>query len=431
MATNKYDMAYIDAMDGHDFEHFIAALLCKLGYLNVEVTRGSGDQGVDVLAEKEGVRYAVQCKCYSSDLGNTPVQEVNTGKVIYHCHVGVVVTNRYFTQSAKEAAKATGVLLWDRAKLQDLITQAEFTSQSISNENALLKRGFMALEDGEWQKADKFFEQVMNLNAECGEAYLGKVLAATQAASLEELRGKVVQLDTFKDFSRAMQFSSGAQLQALQSVNELLQKNWQAKEETERCHKEEEARIAEEQRKIRQAQLDAECRRKEEEARIAEEQRITQIAKEEAERRCKEEAARVAKEQKEAWIVKVSPFWKPLREHNLISAGSCHTVGLKADGTVIVAGFEYEIPDWKNIVAVTAGTYCTVGLKSDGTVVKFFKGGKTSYYDKIIFSWTDIVAVDCGFLHTVGLKHDSTVVATGSSALSAGELERAKLYQKC
>ena len=210
MAVNKYDMAYIDEMDGHEFEHFTAELLRKLGYQNVEVTRGSGDQGVDVLAEKEGVRYAVQCKCYASDLGNTPVQEVNTGKAIYHCHVGVVATNRHFTQGAKDAAKATGVLLWDRAKLHELMTQAELRAQSISNEDALLKRGFMALEDGEWRKAESFFEQVLNLNAECGDAYLGKVLAAVQITSLSKLREKTIQLDNYKDFSRAMHFSSGS-----------------------------------------------------------------------------------------------------------------------------------------------------------------------------------------------------------------------------
>lgn len=115
------NMSHIDAMEGHEFEHFIADLLRKSGYQKVEVTRGSGDQGVDVLAEKDDIRYAIQCKCYSSDLGNTPVQEVNTGKMLYQCHIGVVVTNRYFTQSAREAAKATGVLLWDRTKLEKLI----------------------------------------------------------------------------------------------------------------------------------------------------------------------------------------------------------------------------------------------------------------------------------------------------------------------
>ena len=123
-------LLYADNMNGHDFEHWCANLLKRNGFINVEVTQASNDQGVDVLAEKDGVRYAVQCKCYSSDLGNTPVQEVNTGKAIYHCHVGAVMTNRYFTSGAKEAAEATGVLLWDRDKLGEMLKNCE-------NENIL------------------------------------------------------------------------------------------------------------------------------------------------------------------------------------------------------------------------------------------------------------------------------------------------------
>lgn len=111
----------IDRMDGVEFEKWCANLLGNNGFSDVQVTPSSGDQGVDVIAEKDGIRYAIQCKCYSSDLGNTPVQEVNTGKTIYHCQIGVVMTNRYFTKGAKEAASATGVLLWDRDKLTQML----------------------------------------------------------------------------------------------------------------------------------------------------------------------------------------------------------------------------------------------------------------------------------------------------------------------
>ena len=52
-----------------------------------------------------------------------------------------------------------------------------------SNVQALLKRGNMALEDGEWGKADEFFEQVLNQDAECGAAYLGKFLARVECRS--------------------------------------------------------------------------------------------------------------------------------------------------------------------------------------------------------------------------------------------------------
>ena len=111
----------IDYMDGIMFENWCAGLLKKNGFANVKLTPASGDQGVDILAEKDGIRYAVQCKCYSSDLGNTPIQEVNTGKTVYRCQIGVVMTNRYFTKGAKDAADATGGLLWDRDKLKQMM----------------------------------------------------------------------------------------------------------------------------------------------------------------------------------------------------------------------------------------------------------------------------------------------------------------------
>ena len=107
-------LSRVDLMEGHEFEYWCADLLRKLGYADVEVTPGSGDQGVDVLAEKDGIKYAIQCKRYASALGNTPVQEVHAGQAMYHCQVGAVMTNRRFTAGGRQLAEATGVLLWDR-----------------------------------------------------------------------------------------------------------------------------------------------------------------------------------------------------------------------------------------------------------------------------------------------------------------------------
>lgn len=115
MYNGKYDY-----MEGHDFEQFCARLLEANGFYNVQVTPGSNDQGIDILAQKQGVKYAIQCKRYSSDVGNKAVQEVFAGKSFYGCHVGVVLTNRYFTQSAKELAEKTQVFLWDRDILNAL-----------------------------------------------------------------------------------------------------------------------------------------------------------------------------------------------------------------------------------------------------------------------------------------------------------------------
>lgn len=107
----------IDSMEGHDFEYWCAGLLRKSGFSNVRVTQGSGDQGVDVLAERDGLKYAFQCKRYNQSVGNKAVQAVYAGRAMYGCDVAVVITNNYFTQSAKELAASTRVQLWDRTKI--------------------------------------------------------------------------------------------------------------------------------------------------------------------------------------------------------------------------------------------------------------------------------------------------------------------------
>lgn len=111
----------IDIMDGHQFEHFCADLLRQNGFINVEVTQASGDYGIDVLAEKEDVTYAIQCKCYSDNVGNHAVQEAHSGAAYYGRMVPVVMTNRYFTRAAKETAAQTHVVLWDRDKILQMM----------------------------------------------------------------------------------------------------------------------------------------------------------------------------------------------------------------------------------------------------------------------------------------------------------------------
>lgn len=112
-----------DLLEGHDFEYYCANLLMKRGFQEVEVTRGSGDYGIDILAERDGVTYAIQCKCYSTPVGVKAVQEAYAGRDYYDCMVGVVLTNQYFTQPAVEAAKKLKILLWDRGYLESMIEE--------------------------------------------------------------------------------------------------------------------------------------------------------------------------------------------------------------------------------------------------------------------------------------------------------------------
>ena len=104
----------MDEMEGHDFEYYCADILKARGFMEVEVTKGSGDFGADILAEKDGVTYAIQCKCYDKPIGVKAIQEVYAGRDYYDRMVGVVMTNQYFTQPAVELAQKLNIMLWDR-----------------------------------------------------------------------------------------------------------------------------------------------------------------------------------------------------------------------------------------------------------------------------------------------------------------------------
>ena len=114
-----------DDMEGHEFEYFCADLLKRRGFQDVVVTKGSGDFGIDILAERDGISYGIQCKNYTSPIGVTAVQEVYAGRDYYDCMVGVVMSNQYFTGPAVEAAKKLKIVLWDRGYIEEMMEEVD------------------------------------------------------------------------------------------------------------------------------------------------------------------------------------------------------------------------------------------------------------------------------------------------------------------
>ena len=126
--TSEMILQKIDshAVTGIQFEEIICKILEFNGYVKIEQTKASGDNGIDVLAEKDTISYAIQCKCYSKPVGNKAVQEAFTGNMFYKKLNAVVMTNNIFTKSAIETAEKTNVLLWDRKNLMQMLNQISY-----------------------------------------------------------------------------------------------------------------------------------------------------------------------------------------------------------------------------------------------------------------------------------------------------------------
>ncbi len=136
LPSNSPDEINFDKLDGAQFEHFCAQLLMRNNYEDLSLTKPSRDQGVDIIAYKDNIKYGIQCKCYSSDIGNSAVQEVFSGKNFYKCNIGIVLTNQHFTSSAIQLAESSGIVLWDRNMLLKLIKGADKSKEKYESFNA-------------------------------------------------------------------------------------------------------------------------------------------------------------------------------------------------------------------------------------------------------------------------------------------------------
>ena len=281
------------------------------------------------------------------------------------------------------------------------------------NKEALYKRGQMALEDGAWEKAKEYYDQVLNIDAECAEAYLGLALAEAEFRGLDALesdealqKGKLkcricgaelkifpgesavtceccgfvqtiatiqsVQLNRFANSSAYAKFLRFASNDRKQKVSELLEKGKKAKQEADEAYQKKKA--------------------------------LDEARKEEA-------TARKAKETRKKilnHIEEIKPF------QNLVSSGYSHVVALRADGTVLACGDnqhgECNVSSWRNMVAVAAGFQFTVGLQGNGTVLAV--GNKRDGCCDAN-RWKNIAEIAVTPDQVLGLRRDGTAISVG------------------
>ena len=283
---------------------------------------------------------------------------------------------------------------WAKAKIQEIqgTVKVEGTVEvkgsvqveGAANVQSLIKRGYIALEDGKWDDAKKCFNDALNADPENAEAYLGLAMAKSNCRYKTDFSVWYLTSPKYRipnEINRAYQF-----------VNDEM-KSW----------------ISEFKRK--RAEIEAIKEKKEREEEAARQKK----EKEEAAARKKIELEKQIEEQKIIKRLKekreeIAPY------QNLIAAASTHTIGLRSDGKVMAVGHnntgQCSVSGWSDIQAVATAPYHSVALKVNGTVVATKCIGYNNFGQCDVSGWSDIVAISTNLEHTVGLKSDGTVVAT-------------------
>lgn len=111
-----------DELSGSEFEFLLKRLFEAMNY-KVKVIGKTGDQGGDLVLNKDGKRILIQAKRYTGSVGNAAVQQAFAAKSHYDCTDAAVVTTGEFTREARELAKTTQVELFDKMELQRLLSK--------------------------------------------------------------------------------------------------------------------------------------------------------------------------------------------------------------------------------------------------------------------------------------------------------------------
>ena len=99
-------------------------------------------------------------------------------------------------------------------------------------------------------------------------------------------------------------------------------------------------------------------------------------------------------------------------------------MGLKEDGTVVMAGLDYfprNPVDWTGIRSIHEGEYAIGAIREDGTALFYEENPEYNYGQYNTTAWTDLTRLALGLNHTAGLRSDGTVYAAGRN--DAGQCE--------
>lgn len=122
----------LDGMSWQQFERLVGEGFRLQGYRVVETGGGGRDGGIDLVLNKDGEKYLVQCKQWRAvRVGVEVVRELYGVMAAKGAAGGFVVTSGRFTDEARKFAEGRNVQLIDGVRLRALIKQAAGTTQHV------------------------------------------------------------------------------------------------------------------------------------------------------------------------------------------------------------------------------------------------------------------------------------------------------------
>jgi len=126
LLDNQKGLDSIRSLSWREFEELVGEAYRRAGYTVRENSGAGPDGGVDLVLNKDGNTYLVQCKQWRSwKIGVKVVREMYGLLVAKHATGTIIITSGIFTQEAKDFASGKPIDLVEGRQLADLVSDVQ------------------------------------------------------------------------------------------------------------------------------------------------------------------------------------------------------------------------------------------------------------------------------------------------------------------
>lgn len=198
-----------DKMTGNEFEDFLSSLFLSLGY-QVKKTKSSSDFGADLIIDN-GVQVIVQAKRYTKPVSLSAIQEITAAKKHYQVNNAWVITNNYFTKSAKNLAADNNIRLIDREELAQLILQSKGLELNKNIFENKMQEDFKKIDDNQSVDIPKSILPNQNNYKSSAQIFYERNYENIFAQKLFKLKDKIILAYSNSDFEKANSLTKDAE----------------------------------------------------------------------------------------------------------------------------------------------------------------------------------------------------------------------------
>ena len=122
----------------------------------------------------------------------------------------------------QDLIRAIGKIIGENKRIGDAVSKRSTVDKEVHDIAPLIRRAFLFLEDGDFESADEYAEKVLDLNPECADAYIVKLLAELKIKTPSDIEFHSMPISDSPNYKKAVRFATPEYKKIIEGYNDTI-----------------------------------------------------------------------------------------------------------------------------------------------------------------------------------------------------------------